>query len=335
MGFCIPPLSPFCSARPENCTQLGRNRILVLLCICEPTCVDLCTIVRVFVYEFLPSRIMVAKTTRLVTRAQYRSVVNVLDNARHTAEELPWLHILDDRIVNFKPNLLRVQMQIVLQERRMFSWLPYLLRWGGRIISLLRSKIPPQNQKGWIVLIAQCEKLIQQFCVFGKIYSLYLFLTIFRSLLIECCLNWIFVAFTKTIYRAALTLPVLDDGNAGLLYSKHRKHLSERPQIVVHTKEEKVEEVWACLVCESSVTSGHSLGLRGRRGSAHVLLLQDPNLTYWLSMLCARILLECWVSGFRGKCGGKIMHMLSSMRSLFLYLTNSLSKSFAWLIRDV
>ena len=80
MGFCIPPLSPFCSARPENCTQLGRNRILVLLCICEPTCVDLCTIVRVFVYEFLPSRIMVAKTTRLVTRAQYRSVVNVLDN---------------------------------------------------------------------------------------------------------------------------------------------------------------------------------------------------------------------------------------------------------------
>ena len=170
MGFCIPPLSPFCSARPENCTQLGRNRILVLLCICEPTCVDLCTIVRVFVYEFLPSRIMVAKTTRLVTRAQYRSVVNVLDNARHTAEELPWLHILDDRIVNFKPNLLRVQMQIVLQERRMFSRLPYLLRWGGRIISLLRSKIPPQNQKGWIVLIAQCEKLIQQFYVFGKIY---------------------------------------------------------------------------------------------------------------------------------------------------------------------
>ena len=80
MGFCIPPLSPFCSARPENCTQLGRNRILVLLCICGPTCVDLCTIVRVFVYEFLPSRIMVAKTTRLVTRAQYRSVVNVLDN---------------------------------------------------------------------------------------------------------------------------------------------------------------------------------------------------------------------------------------------------------------
>ena len=148
MGFCIPPLSPFCSARPENCTQLGRNRILVLLCICEPTCVDLCTIVRVFVYEFLPSRIMVAKTTRLVTRAQYRSVVNVLDNARHTAEELPWLHILDDRIVNFKPNLLRVQMQIVLQERRMFSRLPYLIRWGGRIISSLGSKIPPQNQKG-------------------------------------------------------------------------------------------------------------------------------------------------------------------------------------------
>ena len=148
MGFCIPPLSPFCSARPENCTQLGRNRILVLLCICEPTCVDLCAIVRVFVYEFLSSRIMVAKTTRLVTRAQYRSVVNVLDNARHTAEELPWLHILDDRIVNFKPNLLRVQMQIVLQERRMFSRLPHLLRWGGRIISLLRSKIPPQNQKG-------------------------------------------------------------------------------------------------------------------------------------------------------------------------------------------
>ena len=148
MGFCIPPLSPFCSARPENCTQLGRNRILVLLCICEPTCVDLCTIVRVLVYEFLPSRIMVAKTTRLVTRAQYRSVVNVLDNARHTAEELPWLHILDDRIVNFKSNLLRVQMQIVLQERRMFSGLPYLLRWGGRIISSLGSKIPPQNQKG-------------------------------------------------------------------------------------------------------------------------------------------------------------------------------------------
>ena len=93
MGFCIPPLSPFCSARPENCTQLGRNRILVLLCICEPTCVDLCTIVRVFVYEFLPSRIMVAKTTRLVTRAQYRSVVNVLDNVvqctSYSLKELP------------------------------------------------------------------------------------------------------------------------------------------------------------------------------------------------------------------------------------------------------
>ena len=28
-----------------------------------------------------------------------------------------------------------------------------------------------------------------------------------------------------------------------------------------------------------------------------MLLLQDPNLTYWLSMLCARILLECWVEG--------------------------------------
>ena len=132
-------------------------------------CVLLCAYLFLF-YEFLPSRIMVAKTTRLVTRAQYRSVVNVLDNARHTAEELPWLHILDDRIVNFKPNLLRVQMQIVLQERRMFSGLPYLLRWGGRIISSLGSKIPPQNQKGWIVLIAQCEKLIQQFYVFGKIY---------------------------------------------------------------------------------------------------------------------------------------------------------------------
>ena len=167
-------------------------------------------------------------------------------------------------------------MQIVLQERRMFSRLPYLIRWGGRIISSLGSKIPPQNQKGWIVLIAQCEKLIQQFCVFGKIYSLYLFLTIFRSLLIECCLNWIFVAFTKTIYRAALTLPVLDDGNAGLLYSRHRKHSSERPQIVVHENEEKVEEVWACLVCESSVTSGHSLGLRGRRGVCTCVALTGP-----------------------------------------------------------
>ena len=173
MGFCIPPLSPFCSARPENCTQLGRNRILVLLCICEPTCVDLCAIVRVFVYEFLSSRIMVAKTTRLVTRAQYRSVVNVLDNVvQCTSYSLRIALALNSWWQNCELQTKPVESanaNCSPRKRNVFQ-VALPAQMGGRIISLLRSKIPPQNQKGWIVLIAQCEKLIQQFYVFGKIY---------------------------------------------------------------------------------------------------------------------------------------------------------------------
>ena len=74
-GLCIPPLSPFCSGRPENCTQFGSAH-------------SLCAFVYfVFAYEFRPSHIMAYKLLLL----EYKSYQQI---THHTVEKMLYPHIV-------------------------------------------------------------------------------------------------------------------------------------------------------------------------------------------------------------------------------------------------